>query len=119
MNLSRQLMGDMRSVTLKTLIRQSPAVKRSVCKFCNTVQIEGDTCHSWVENASKGGQKPWADVLVICCSTCQNAKRYPVDCPRQRRVHIRESSTATPMIVETTSKDKGGQDTDSQTLQKT
>lgn len=94
MNLSRQLVGDMKSVTLKTLIRQSPAMKRSVCKYCNTVQIEGQTCHSRVENASKGGKKPWADVLVIQCSTCQNVKRYPVDCPRQKRKHIREPKVA-------------------------
>lgn len=90
MNVSRQLMADMKAVSLKVLIRQSPAIKRSVCKYCSTLQIEGKTCHSVVENPSRGGKKPWADVLVIRCSVCQNVKRYPVDCPRQKRKHLRE-----------------------------
>jgi ribonuclease P protein subunit RPR2 len=90
MNVSRLYMADMKAVSLKVLIRQSPAIKRSICKYCSTLQIEGKTCQSVVENASKGGKKPWADVLVIRCSVCQNVKRYPVDCPRQKRKHLRE-----------------------------
>lgn len=80
----------MKAVSLKVQIRQSSALKSSVCKYCSTVQIEGKTCQSVVENASKGGKKPWADVLVIRCSTCQNVKRYPVDCPKQKRRCLRE-----------------------------
>lgn len=88
-NLSRQLLSNMRAVSLKAVIRQSPAMKQAVCKFCDTAQIEGETCHSVVENLSKGGRKPWADVLVVRCLTCKNAKRYPVHAPKQKRKHLR------------------------------
>jgi ribonuclease P protein subunit RPR2 len=77
-NTSRQALIDMRAVSRKAQIRQTRALKRSICKFCDTLQIEGETCHSSVENLSKGGRKPWADVLVVRCTTCQNAKRFPV-----------------------------------------
>lgn len=122
LNLSRQLISDMKSVTLKTLIRQSPAMKRSVCRFCSTVQIEGETCHSWVQNASKGGSKPWADVLVIRCSTCQNVKRYPVDCPRQKRRHLRgDAAAAAPATTETAMSERnwGHEDADPQPVDET
>ncbi|CAF3464618.1 unnamed protein product [Fusarium graminearum] len=88
-NLSRQAVTDLRAVTQKTQIRQSPAMKQAICKFCDTLQIEGDTCTSTVENASKGGRKPWADVLTIKCRTCGNVKRYPVSAPRQKRKALR------------------------------
>ncbi|KAK7394054.1 hypothetical protein QQX98_013162 [Neonectria punicea] len=79
----------MRAVSLKAQIRQSPALKRTICKFCDTLLIEGQTCSSTVENDSKGGRKPWADLLTIRCKTCGNAKRYPVNAPRQKRRSLR------------------------------
>ncbi|KOS17670.1 Ribonuclease P protein subunit rpr2 [Escovopsis weberi] len=85
MNTSRRFVSDMRSITLKTQIRCTPAVKRSICKFCDTLQIEGTTCRSVVENASRGGRKPWADVLVVRCQTCGNAKRFPVGAAKQTK----------------------------------
>lgn len=84
-NVSRQLLRDMRTVTQKVLIRQSPDLKRTICKFCDTLQIEGQTSSSIIENASKGGRKPWADVLAIRCTTCGHVKRFPVSAARQRR----------------------------------
>lgn len=88
-NMSRQAASDMRAVSLKAQIRQGPALKRAICKFCDTLQIEGQTCQSVVENPSKGGLKPWADVLVIKCNTCGNSKRHPVSAPRQKRRALR------------------------------
>lgn len=87
--LSRMVITDMRAVSLKAQIRQSPALKRTVCKFCDTLLVEGRSCSSTVENSSKGGRKPWADVLVIECKTCGNVKRFPVDAPRQKRKCLR------------------------------
>ncbi|KAF4945126.1 hypothetical protein FGADI_12182 [Fusarium gaditjirri] len=89
-NMSRQAISDLRAVTLKAQIRRSPAMKQTICKFCDTLLVEGDTCTSTVENASKGGRKPWADILNINCKTCGNVKRYPVYAPRQKRKHMRK-----------------------------
>lgn len=84
-NMSHRLLADLRSVSLKSQIRVSPAMKRTICKFCDTLLVEGQTCTSAVENTSKGGRKPWADVLVMTCHTCHHAKRFPVNAPRQPR----------------------------------
>ncbi|KAM7208872.1 RNAse P Rpr2/Rpp21/SNM1 subunit domain containing protein [Naviculisporaceae sp. PSN 640] len=83
--LGRQLVTDLRSVSLKTRIRLSPAVKQTICKYCDSVLIEGETCTSTIENRSKGGKKPWADVLVRKCHSCQRERRYPVSAPRPKR----------------------------------
>lgn|SRR5687767_1512877 len=88
-NLSRQMLTDMRIVTQKILIRQSPDLKRTICKFCDTLQIEGQTSSSSIENTSRGGRKPWADVLAIRCGTCGHVKRFPVSVARQKRRPIR------------------------------
>ncbi|KAL7916165.1 RNAse P Rpr2/Rpp21/SNM1 subunit domain-containing protein [Trichoderma velutinum] len=93
MNISHQVVSDMRSVSLKAQIRQSPSIKQTICKYCDAILIEGKTCHSTVENLSKGGRKPWADVLVSRCGTCGNVKRYPVSAPRQRRRPLRTLET--------------------------
>lgn len=91
-NVSRQLLGDMRSASLKVQIRQSSSVKRTICRYCDTLQIEGKTCNSVIENPSKGGKKPWADVLVSKCLTCGNSKHYPVSAKKQKRRHLREAA---------------------------
>lgn len=91
-NISRQLLSDMRAVSLKVLIRQSPELKRTVCRYCDTLLVEGESCLSAVENASRGGRKPWADVLVVRCLSCGNVRRYPVSAaPRQKRRALREA----------------------------
>ncbi|KAM0356030.1 hypothetical protein ACHAPU_000423 [Fusarium lateritium] len=91
-NMSRQAISALRAVAQKAQIRLSPAMKQTICKFCDTLLVEGDTCTSTVENASKGGRKPWADVLSIKCKTCGHVKRYPVSAPRQKRKASRNSS---------------------------
>ncbi|KAK0655988.1 RNAse P Rpr2/Rpp21/SNM1 subunit domain-containing protein, partial [Cercophora newfieldiana] len=83
--MSRRLATDLRSVSLKTRIRLSPAVKQAICKFCDSILIEGQSCTSSVENKSRGGKKPWADVMVRKCHTCGRERRYPVSAPRPRR----------------------------------
>ena len=83
--LGRRLVTDLRSVSLKTRIRLSPAVKQTICKFCDSVLIEGKTCTSTIENRSKGGRKPWADMLVRRCHACKKEKRHPVSAPRPKR----------------------------------
>ncbi|KAG6024320.1 hypothetical protein E4U41_001806 [Claviceps citrina] len=93
-NMSRLAMADMKAVSLKAQIRQSPALKRTVCKFCDTLLVEGRSCSSTVENPSRGGRKPWADVLVMTCKTCGNVKRFPVEAPRQRRRSLRDAAAS-------------------------
>ncbi|KAF5872947.1 putative ribonuclease p protein subunit [Botrytis fragariae] len=83
--LSRRLITDLRSVSLKGLMRMSPDMKHSICKNCQTLLLEGTTCTAKVENQSKGGKKPWADVLVRKCHTCGLEKRFPLATERQPR----------------------------------
>ncbi|KAL0937548.1 RNase p rpr2 rpp21 snm1 subunit domain-containing protein [Colletotrichum truncatum] len=82
---ARRFVSDIRAVTLKAQIRPSPAVKQMMCKYCDTLLVEGKSCSTTVENPSKGGKKPWADVMVTKCKTCGNVKRFPVNAPRQKR----------------------------------
>ncbi|KAK7536455.1 RNAse P Rpr2/Rpp21/SNM1 subunit domain-containing protein [Phyllosticta citribraziliensis] len=81
--LSHHLISHLQSVSRKTQIRLSQDVKRSICKRCSTVLIPGKTSTSRIENLSRGGRKPWADVLVIKCEVCETQKRFPVGAKRQ------------------------------------
>lgn len=91
-NLSRRLLSQLRATTLKSQIRISPSIKRTICKYCDTLLVEGRTCSSLVENKSKGGKKPWADTLVVKCHTCGREKRFPVSAPKQKRRPLRASA---------------------------
>lgn len=93
-NLARQLVADIRTVGRKVLIRPSPRMKQTLCKHCDSVLIEGKSCVTSVENPSRGGRKPWADVLVVRCRVCDNVRRYPVSAPRQKRKGLREAKPA-------------------------
>jgi len=88
---SRRLISDLRSVTLKGQVRISPAMKQSICKKCDTLLIDGSTCTNEVENKSRGGKKPWADVLVRRCHICSLEKRFPMAAKRQPRRPHRQS----------------------------
>ncbi len=83
--MSRRLATDLRAVSLKTRIRLKPAVKQMICKYCDSILIDGESCTSAIENKSKGAKKPWADVLVRKCHTCGRERRYPVSAARPRR----------------------------------
>ncbi|KAK5626856.1 hypothetical protein RRF57_002571 [Xylaria bambusicola] len=85
LNFTRHLLTDLRATSLKSQIRLSPAIKHTICKHCDTLLIPGETSTSVVENKSKYGKKPWADVLVVKCNTCGRVKRYPIHSPRQER----------------------------------
>jgi ribonuclease P protein subunit RPR2 len=104
-NTARQMLAEVRSMTLKAQLRQSSSMKRATCKYCDSMLVEGQTCRSHIENHSKGGKKPWADVLVMECQICKNAKRFPISAVRQKRRHLR-STTSQPAVVE----DNGKQD---------
>ncbi|KAI0124749.1 RNAse P Rpr2/Rpp21/SNM1 subunit domain-containing protein [Xylariales sp. AK1849] len=86
---SRRLLTELRATSHKAQIRLSPAMKHTVCKVCDTLLVEGDTCSSLIENKSKGGKKPWADIMVISCRTCGAVKRFPLNSSRQKRRPLR------------------------------
>lgn len=109
LDVSRYLSTDLRAVCLKAQIRQSPAMKRGICKFCDTVQVEGKTCHLTVENSSKGGKKSWVDVLAIRCLACGHVKRFPVSASRQKRRHLREGP---PQLTEESAVKSEGKEED-------
>ncbi|KAF7870390.1 hypothetical protein EAF04_004135 [Stromatinia cepivora] len=92
--LARRLITDLRSVSLKGLMRMSPDMKHSICKNCQTLLMEGTTCTAQIENQSKGGKKPWADVLVRKCNTCGLEKRFPLAADRQPRRPRRSTQEA-------------------------
>lgn len=85
LSVSRCLLSDLRNVSLKAQIRLSPALKHTICKRCNSLLLEGSTCSVEVENKSRGGKKPWADVLVRTCKQCSLERRIPVGIGHQKR----------------------------------
>ncbi len=92
--LSRRFISDLRSVSLKTQIRLSPTMKHTICKGCDVMLIDGSTCENKIENKSKGGRKPWADILVRKCHSCGYEKRSPFEVKRQaRRPHRTSKAT--------------------------
>lgn len=91
--MSRRLLADLRASSHKSQIRLSPTMKHTICKYCDTLLIEGDTSTSAVENQSKGGKKPWADVLIVKCNTCDGRRRFPVQASRQKRRPIRQAES--------------------------
>ncbi|KAI4602177.1 hypothetical protein KJ359_009414 [Pestalotiopsis sp. 9143b] len=93
-SMSRHLLSDMRATSLKSQIRLSPAMKQTICKYCDTLLIDGETSTSVIENTSKGSKKPWADVLVMSCKTCGGLKRFPVNATRPKRRPAREQANA-------------------------
>lgn len=72
-------------VARKSTIRLHPSIKHSICKRCNTPLIEGQTCTKAMENSSKEGRKPCADMLVLECQSCGATKRWPIGAKRQER----------------------------------
>ncbi|EMC94590.1 hypothetical protein BAUCODRAFT_553501 [Baudoinia panamericana UAMH 10762] len=79
------LNSHLRQVALKSQIRLHTDVKHAFCKACNTALVEGQTCRRYIENLSKGGKKPHADVSVLQCNACGAAKRFPIGAKRQKR----------------------------------
>lgn len=82
--LTRHLTSHLRAVSLRSQIRLTSALKKTICKRCDTLLIPESTSTNRLENKSRGGKKPWADVLVVACKACGHVKRYPVGAKRQR-----------------------------------
>ena len=93
--LSRQLFAHLRAVSLKSQIRISPKIKHSICKRCDQLLVPGSSATTYVENKSRNGKKPWADVLVITCMACKTPKRFPVGAKRQLRRGERSTQPST------------------------
>ncbi|KIW09532.1 uncharacterized protein PV09_00406 [Verruconis gallopava] len=75
---ARYLMSHTMAISRKTKLRVPQDEKRTVCKRCSAKLVDGRTSTSRIENMSRGGRKPWADVLVVTCLTCRANKRFPI-----------------------------------------
>ncbi|KAF2850876.1 Rpr2-domain-containing protein [Plenodomus tracheiphilus IPT5] len=78
-----QLGSDLQQVSRKAQLRLAVDLKRSMCKSCNTILVPGQTATQYIENGSKAGKKPRADVLILECRYCTSKKRFPVGAKRQ------------------------------------
>jgi ribonuclease P protein subunit RPR2 len=94
-NLSRVCVSHLRAVAMKTQIRLPVTLKRSICKRCDTILIPGVTCSHETRNASRGGKKPWADVLVVKCLSCGTEKRFPQTEKRGKKLAERHKKDTT------------------------
>jgi ribonuclease P protein subunit RPR2 len=75
-----------------------------MCKSCNTVLVPGHTVVQTIENPSKGGKKPWADVLVVACLVCGGKKRFPVGAAKQLK-KVKRKTTHTTSLSKTALED--------------
>lgn len=88
--LLHHLSNHLRQVAQKSQIRLHTSVKHSICKICSAILIEGETSKKYIENLSRGGRKPHADVLVLECGVCGSKKRFPTGAKRQLRKSQRQ-----------------------------
>lgn len=104
LSLALSLSSDLQQVSRKGQLRLAISLKRTLCKSCNSVLIPGRTATHRIENASKGGKKPWADVLVVTCGVCAGEKRFPVGAAPKLKKGKRETASAveTPVTGEDT-----------------
>ena len=93
-SIALQLGSDLHTVSRKAQLRLSVDLKRSMCKSCNTLLVPGHTATQTVENESKGGSKPWADILVVSCKRCGSKRRMPIGAKRQPKNKNRSVSAA-------------------------
>lgn len=98
---ARQLVSHLKSISLKGQIRLGSDLKRSTCRRCHSLLVDGATSSHRIENKSRCGRKPWADVLVIACSTCGTKKRLPQGSKRQPKRGERNKSTDKGKKLET------------------
>jgi ribonuclease P protein subunit RPR2 len=90
--LALQLGSHLQQVSRKAQLRLSVDLKRTMCKRCNTILVHGRTATQTLENMSKGGRKPWADVLVLECKLCGGKKRFPTGAKKQEKKSLRQST---------------------------
>lgn len=94
---SRLLLSQLHDVTLKGQVRLSQEMKRTICRRCYTLLAPGQSSTTRIENPSRGGNKPWADVLVIRCDACGAEKRFPVGMKRQLS-RSKRATTEVPVV---------------------
>lgn len=88
-----ELGSDLQQVSRKAQLRLAIDVKRTICKRCNTILVPGRTAIQTIENSSKNGRKPWADVLSIECKLCGGKKRFPTGATKQAKKHARQPTS--------------------------
>ncbi|KAJ5339371.1 hypothetical protein N7452_006099 [Penicillium brevicompactum] len=95
-NISRTCVLHLRDVAMKTQIRLPVTLKRTLCKRCATLLKPGVTSSHEIRNESRGGKKPWADVLIVRCLPCGAEKRFPQTEKRAKKLSERgkEKKTA-------------------------
>ncbi|OSD06973.1 Rpr2-domain-containing protein [Trametes coccinea BRFM310] len=70
--LSRSYVSTMRIVGQKTMVRMDPALKRTLCKGCDTVLLPGSTASVRVHPLPSHGQ-----AMHYTCLTCDTTRRIP------------------------------------------
>lgn len=103
--LALELGSDLQQVSRKGQLRLAVDLKRSLCKSCNTVLVPGRTATQTVENHSKGGKKPWANLLIVTCGVCGGKKRFPVGAKPQLKKSKRKVAPA--VAASTTASEEG------------
>lgn len=94
------LSSHLKTIAQKAQIRLAPDLKHSICKTCSAPLLEDLTSVKFVENSSRGGRKPWANVVVVECVGCGTRKRFPVGAKRQVRKGLRDVAKADGNVEE-------------------
>lgn len=102
-SLSRTCVSHLREVAMKTQIRLPVTLKRSLCKRCATLLTPGVTCSHDIRNESRGGKKPWADVLIVRCFSCGAEKRFPQTERRSKKLGQRRKEKEAASLLEDSS----------------
>lgn len=89
----RYLINQLKGVSRKSVIRLDRNIKRSVCKRCDELLLDGRNSARKIENMSASCSKPWADVLIVKCGTCGTSRRFPVGASQLAQKSAREYGT--------------------------
>lgn len=95
----RHLVSHLRAVSLKSQVRLSRDIKRTLCKKCDAILVLSSTCTSAVENASRLNKKPQADIQVVTCLSCGTKKRFPTGSIRQKSKAERLQAGKLPVVL--------------------
>ncbi|KAI4183272.1 MAG: hypothetical protein L6R41_005489 [Letrouitia leprolyta] len=87
----RLMLSHVQGISRKSLFRLPSSMKHSICRRCHVLLVNERNSTQWVENPSRGGKKPWANVLVITCNACETARHFPIGAKRQPRKKDRPS----------------------------
>lgn len=75
-SLSRMYLNHMDLVSKKAVLKLHPDIKRTICKKCSRLQIDGYTASTTIINESIK-KLPYCDVLEKKC-VCGQSKRFPI-----------------------------------------